>query len=223
MKQSFLSSLSLVWKLSFLLAGLALFSALYFFSHSDSTANILDENLEKKLVSALEENDESFLSSFFSEKNNEEESVKSEKYQEMMFLLTEKFEHKMDIEVLQRNEFLFFSFLGIEKNSTVLHPVFGNWNNDTQKLTVFPQFSVSVMENKERNGVHEIVFTNSSAFAFPVTEQLLLLPYEKEGYSPFSESLLLPGDSFSFVADSFIPQKLSHIESIQYGFSVKIY
>lgn len=213
MKSNILSSVTIVKKIFFIIL-LASFSAILFSFLADEkqTASFFSlENKEIAFKNALEKNDEQFfidISNEMTEKNRE------------YFIenILKKYEKKMDISVFQKNNFLFYSFLGIKQNSTLLENVYGSWNAKTKKITTFDEITFSIMQQTE----HSITITNNSNIAVPVKQSFILIPSEIKGEITFSEKLLLPGDSFIFTSEKNIPENIFQIESLYYGYKANI-
>lgn len=124
----------------------------------------------------------------------------------------------LDTHVRWENEFLFFSFLKKSENSSVLETVYGHWNNKTQKLIMFPEIDLGVMNT----GDTSVTFTNVSPIAFPIDNLFFLYPGNIEGEISFVGDLVQPGDSFTFTSQKFFDGEVFFLESLKYGFRATV-
>ena len=212
MKPSLFSSLTSLTSLKSLIPLFIFFFGIFFaialWWGNNSSADILMENTDSQCFSALETSNKKYFIDLSGNQNID-------------FFITDivdQYPKKMDIVVLQKKNFLFYSFLGLKENSSVLHSVYGSWNSKTQKLTVADEiiFSIMVQEN------NQIIFTNNSDIAIPIDNSFLLLPSEDKGIVTFSEDLLLPGDSFIFTGEKRLPEYIFLLESLSYGYKAII-
>ncbi len=151
----------------------------------DKSFKVFEEKIEKKTSS---------LSGFLDFKN-----------------LVEKYPLKTNIEIfsLGNSEF-FFSFLGIQKDSTRLVNEYGVLQKN--KIQISPEGSIFQVKEGE--------YKNISSFPFPLDGDFLLIPSDKEVFllSDSGKNFIAPNENFSLD----INERFLGIESLKYGFTVML-
>lgn len=174
--------------------------------NNNSGADLLDSQVEQEFAQAIKENNQNYFKNF--DDNNDEWFSKT----------LSPYPQKMEIKTFQKNNFIFFSFLGLQKNSSVLHSVYGSWNSKTQKLTSFDLITFSIMEKNN----FSVTLTNTSSIAIPLDDSFIGFPNDVKGEVIFSENLLLPGDAFVFKSTDLLSESLAQLENITYGYKAII-
>jgi len=137
-----------------------------------------------------------------------------------------KFVQKIDIQIITKENFLFFSFLGIKENSTVLHNIYGIYNKDTDTIQTFPKITFQISDFKPENKT--ITLKNISKFAIPTDAYLMLLPQNIKIFSENNEqNMVLPNESITFIfknSSNTLPPKnaIQRIESIKFGYKANV-
>jgi len=137
-----------------------------------------------------------------------------------------KFVHKIDINIITKENFLFFSFLGIKENSTVLHNIYGIYNKDINIIQKFPKITFQISDFKTANKT--ITLKNISKFAIPTGAYLILLPQNIKIFSENNEqNMLLPNESTQFIVKNNSKKSLSineihFIESVKFGYKANV-
>lgn len=170
-------------------------------------AELLSESFSEKFINALQENDTEFFT-----------IISPEQSDAFVTEVITAYPKKMDLLVVEESPHLFFSFLGIRENSSILSPIYGTWNGKEKNLEYNTPLSVSIMEQSDNS----ITFTNTSKTPFPVDDNTLLLPKDIKGSITFSNKLLQPGDSFVFTSPQTIPPFIFQIESLTYGYTATV-
>ena len=137
-----------------------------------------------------------------------------------------KFVQKIDIQIITKENFLFFSFLGIKENSTVLHNIYGIYNKDTDTIQTFPKITFQISDFKPENKT--ITLKNISKYAIPTDAYLMLLPQNIKIFSENNEqNMVLPNESITFIlknSSNKLPPKnaIQRIESIKFGYKANV-
>lgn len=163
---------------------------------------------QKSWEKAIATNDTSFF-----------QKVLSQEVQKKIIPFVTKYPQKIDIEVvpLLDNE-IFFSFLGIQKNSTRL------MNNNY--AYVGKDFAyISPKGSFTKNSEHNTLFTNTSLFPLPIDGDYVLVNNNTDtavSLSRFSEEdvelkYIRPGEKFILSFDGNL-SNTAYLESIKYGF-----
>ena len=194
-----------------------------FISHfadiSDNTNNI-DITTEFKI--AIETNNLEYFKKISSQNNNTLNNL--EKFKKNAF---EPFKHKLDIFVFQKENHVFFSFLGLKKNSSVLYNIFGTYNKKTKKLENLPTLSIKII-NLDKNA-KTITIQNTSNTILPIKNSLMIMPQnikiENINSVDFTE-LIKPNQKITFNIleyninrlNNLSINKIDYIESIDFGY-----
>ena len=112
---------------------------------SFSKADLLSESLSNKFHTALVDNDIDFFT-----------ILSPNDAAEFSETVLTPFPRKMDIVTLEDSSYLFFSFLGLQDESSVLKPMYGVWNPKYKSLTHSPAIMVSIMQQSEKyDSIHQ--------------------------------------------------------------------
>ncbi len=188
------------------------FSAQKYFS--DITQNVQTReisNSEKNaFAKAIQTNDEHYFSSLT------DTSSQKKLIQEL-----QKFTHKLDITIETKNEYLFFSFLGLKPNSSFLHTVYGSYSKKNTHLILFPNLHVAIHDfNKNQL---TLTITNTSDTILPADKDLILMP-QNITITSEHKTVLLPHESKQYFLTKEIndTKHITFLESVKYGYKAKV-
>jgi len=133
------------------------------------------------------------------------------------------FLNTLDTKVFHKNNHLFFSFLGVKKQSSILHNVYGSYDKQTANLTAFPNLFMQISEiNIDAN---EITLTNNSNTILPIKKSLMLMPQNIKIYTNSNKIILLePNSNITLIGSKILPKKdkIQYIENIDFGYKAII-
>jgi hypothetical protein len=167
-------------------------------------ANILESPSKNQLEVALKNNDINFFSKL------------EYKHYENIDSLTKIYQNKMDIYVYEDLSYIFFSFLAIKENSSVLIPVYGVIDKKLGLIEINPEISFSL----DYINKNTLQFINNSNFPVPIDNSFLLLPDDIKGSIISNNDIMNRKDSFKFVSETEIPNTIKQLENITYGYKV---
>lgn len=167
-------------------------------------ASLLDSPVKNNVEMALRNNDINFFSKL------------EYKNYENIDSLTKEYKNKMDIYVYEDLNYIFFSFLAIKENSSVLIPVYGIIDKALGVIEVNPEISFSL----DYINKNTLQFINNSNFPVPIDSSFLLLPDDIHGSIVSSRNVLNRKESFKFVSEMEIPTGIKQLENLTYGYKV---
>lgn len=129
------------------------------------------------------------------------------------------YERILEPKTVQERDQVFFSFLGIKQNSSVLHNAFGAFSISARKDFVFmPSFSARITKSTSDS----ITIQNTSGFSYPLDGVLLILPSDAQGTAIYEGNLLDPQENATIYFEKSLPKELLILESLSHGFKVQL-
>ncbi len=130
------------------------------------------------------------------------------------------FKHILDIKTETHEDSLFFSFLGLKKESSILHNVYGIYNKTKNTISLSPPLSVSLNLDTQHA---TLTITNTSKEIFPADKTLIILPYNITIQSDKTD-ILQENETKTYFITKELTQfpHITFIESVSYGYKAKV-
>ncbi len=138
-----------------------------------------------------------------------------------LFLKTlEGYEKVIDPKVEKWSHTTFLSFLGLKKDSSRLYSHFGILSEELGEYTFW--FDKPLLASIVKSDNQSITIQNTSPIAYPLTGKILIVPSDIPGTALFDGKFLPAGETATIRFTSAIPKEYQFLESVEYGFRVKL-
>lgn len=171
-------------------------------------ANFLHDSQENMWKNALIEKDISFF----------ENQIKSSKEEENFIKTINEYEKIIDPNISISIHTTFFSFLGLKKETSILHSHYGILEKRNGKnIFIFDTPLTALIIKKEEKS---ITVKNSSPVSIPLLGKTLLLPNDISGIWISKSTTLAPNETATLRFSNPIPENVPALENVSYGFKI---
>lgn len=131
----------------------------------------------------------------------------------------QSYEKIMDVKTVQDYNFVFFSYLGITKDSSRLEQNYGAMELSQPKNFVCNTEPTAQILKKTKES---ITIKNTSSLAYPLEGTLFAIPSDIKGTAIFEGKMLRPNKEATIHFGNELPKTFPMLESMNYGFRIRL-